>query len=185
MYGEAMSKDRCYMFGWYVIQVQTNYEDKTIASIEQKIDTGLVQSCFTPRWQTQKKVGGQYRDIIRYLIPGYIIALTNNPFLLDKKLRDLPEFARVLKSGDEFIPLDDGEVSWIKRYAQGKDYIIPMSEALKVGDQIVVTSGPLKDRFFKIVRINRHKSTAYIEIDFLGRKKEVPIGLKIVSKKDS
>lgn len=171
--------------GWYVIQVQGGREDTTIASIEQLVSREIISECFTPRWQTQKKVRGRYQNIMRNLIPGYIICVTDRPDVLEKSLKSVPYFTHVLSSKSGFVPLNDSEVIWIKKYAQGKDHVIPMSEAVKIGEEVIITAGPLRDRQFKIVRINRHKSTAYIEISFLGRKKEVPIGLKIVAKKDN
>ena len=42
--------------------------------------------------------------------------------------------------------------------------------------------GPLKDRWFQVKRIDRRRATAYVEMDFLGRKKEVPIGLMVIAK---
>ena len=80
--------------------------------------------------------------------------------------------------------MDRDEVAWIGRHALGADRVIPLSKAVKAGDEVVVVEGPLKDRWFKVARIDRRRATAYVEIDFLGRKKEVPIGLMIVAKQD-
>ena len=73
-------------------------------------------------------------------------------------------------------------MGWIGRHALGPDRVIPLSRAVKEGDEVVVVEGPLKDRWFQVKRIDRRRSTAYVEIDFLGRKKEVPVGLMVVAR---
>ena len=57
-----------------------------------------------------------------------------------------------------------------------------MSEGYIEGDQLVITDGPLTYYEGKIVKINRHKRTAVLEVEFLGRKNQVTVGLEVVGK---
>ena len=56
-----------------------------------------------------------------------------------------------------------------------------MSEALKDGDQVVVTAGPLLGHEGLIKTINRRKSTAYLELDLCGRRVTTRVGLAVLS----
>lgn len=64
----------------------------------------------------------------------------------------------------------------------GGDRVVPMSEALKDGDQVVVTAGPLLGHEGLIKTINRRKSTAFLELDLCGRRVTTRVGLAVLSK---
>ncbi len=58
-------------------------------------------------------------------------------------LRDLPEFARLLAQGNEFVPLAPAEVEVIGSFTSPGKRVVPMSIGVKDGDRVVVTGGPL------------------------------------------
>ena len=58
-----------------------------------------------------------------------------------------------------------------------------MSEGLIEGDCVTVISGPLKGREASIVRIDRHKRLAWVDVSMFGRHKMIRVGLEIVSKR--
>ena len=59
-----------------------------------------------------------------------------------------------------------------------------MSEGYLVGSELVVSDGPLIDYQGKVMKIDRHKRTAVLELEFLGRKTKVTVGLEVVRKFD-
>ncbi len=63
------------------------------------------------------------------------------------------------------------------------DRVVPMSEALKDGDQVVVTAGPLLGREGLIKDVNRRKNTAYLEVDLCGRRVTTRVGLAVLTGK--
>ena len=58
---------------------------------------------------------------------------------------------------------------------------MPMSEAQKDGDQVVVTAGPLLGHEGLIKTINRRKSTAFLELNLCGRRVTTRVGLAVLS----
>lgn len=168
---------------WYVIQVRAGQDDVVLAALMQKAAPGAVKTCFSPKYETQEKTRGQWRYVHRRLTPGYLIAISGDPFALDAACRGISEFARLLRDEKGFIPLADDEVSWLSKFTKDGTRVTPMSTAVKEGDQIVVLEGPLFGNTFSIKRIDRRRSVAYVEVRFLGRTKEVPLGLKIIAKK--
>ena len=60
--------------------------------------------------------------------------------------------------------------------------LLKMSEGYLVGSELVVTDGPLQDYQGKVMKIERHKRTAVLELEFLGRKMKVTVGLEVVKK---
>lgn len=84
---------------WYVVQVQTGRERAMCELIDRVAPKGLVGECFTPRYQTQKKVHGEWQDVEQLLLPGYLIVDTGQPELLMQTLRKIPDFTRLLTMG--------------------------------------------------------------------------------------
>lgn len=175
-------RTECLMADWYVVQVRGGQENAVVAALRRMAGSGVLEECFSPRWRTQRKIRGEWQSVERLLLPGYVVAVTDAPRELDEALRRVPGFTRLLRNERGFTPLDKDEVAWIGRHAQGADRVIPLSKAVKAGDEVVVVEGPLKDRWFQVKRIDRRRATAYVEMDFLGRKKEVPIGLMVIAK---
>ena len=64
----------------------------------------------------------------------------------------------------------------------GRDHLFEMSRGYIVGDQVIITSGPIKKMEGKITFIDRHKRFAVVQMDMFGRKIDVKIGLEIVRK---
>ena len=81
----------------------------------------------------------------------------------------------------QFVPLAKEEVQLIGSFTHAGDRVVPMSEALKDGDRVVVTAGPLLGHEGLIKTINRRKSTAYLELDLCGRRVTTRVGLAVLS----
>lgn len=114
-------------------------------------------------------------------MPGYLFFVSDHPQELQKLLKRIPEFAKTLGDDDGAIPLYQEEVEFLQRYT-GEERILKMSEGYLVGSELVVTDGPLKDYQGKVMKIDRHKRTAVLELEFLGRKTKVTVGLEVVRK---
>ena len=93
----------------------------------------------------------------------------------------MDDFARVLSQDGQFVPLAKEETQLIGSFTNRGDRVVPMSEALKDGDQVVVTAGPLLGHEGLIKTINRRKSTAYLELDLCGRRVTTRVGLAVLS----
>ena len=180
------------MTPWYVVQVRAGQEARAMTLIEQRAkeaesleeaESPLVRECFAPRYRTQQKMRGMWRSVERPLIPGYVIVVTGHPDKLIKLLRGIPMFTRLLRNEVKFIPLDRNEVAWFEAFTHEHDRTVPMSTAVKEGDTVTITDGPLQQHPAMITRIDRRRSMAYVQISFLGRTKEVPVGLKVVAKR--
>lgn len=147
------------MLVWYVIQVINGREDVMRERIERMLPAGTMQELFYPQFQTEIKVHGEWVN-------------TTKPLF----------FARVLAQDGQFVPLAKEEAQLISSFTHRGDRVVPMSEALKDGDQVVVTAGPLLGHEGLIKTINRRKSTAYLELDLCGRRVTTRVGLAVLSK---
>lgn len=171
------------MFRWYVVQVATGKEEAMCRLVERVADEGTLEECFTPRYETQKKVRGEWVSVRQVLFPGYLIAVTSNVEALCARLREVPEFARLLSVGETFAPLSDEDRAWIGAFTQRGSRTVGMSMGVIEGDRVIVTSGPLVGQEALIKSINRRKSTAYLELEMFGRKLTTKVGLGIVARR--
>ena len=174
--------------GWYVIQVQTGKERamcelmlRASAEAEAAGAKALLDECFTPAFETRHKFQGEWRQVTKQLLPGYLVAVTETPEALADALRAIPEFTRMLSVGEFFVPLNEVERGWIDEFTSRGERVVPISMAVKTGDSLVVTTGPLKGREGMIVRVNRHKCLAVVELTIGGKRVTTTVGLGVVS----
>lgn len=145
---------------WYVIQVINGREDAMRERIERMVPESSMQELFYPQYQTEIKVHGEWVSTTKPLFPGYLICDTADPRAVQQYLLRMDDFARVLSQDGQFVPLAKEETQLIGSFTNRGDRVVPMSEALKDGDQVVVTAGPLLGHEGLIKTINRRKSTA-------------------------
>lgn len=113
--------------------------------------------------------------------PVILSATRQIPRTVQQYLLRMDDFARVLSQDGQFVPLAKEEVQLIGGFTHKGDRVVPMSEALKDGDQVLVTAGPLLGHEGLIKTINRRKSTAYLELDLCGRRVTTRVGLAVLS----
>lgn len=155
---------------WYVIQVLKGREDAMAELIGRVAPADVLEECFSPKYATEMKVRGRWVPCERDLFPGYLVAITDEPRELEIVLAQVPEFCRVLAQGGEFVPLGRDEVEMIGAFTDRGNRVVPMSSAVKDGDRVVVTEGPLVGREGLIREVDRRKSVAVVELDVCERR---------------
>ena len=106
--------------------------------IERMVPAGAMQELFYPQFQTEIKVRGEWVNTTKPLFPGYLICDTSDPRTVQQYLLRMDDFARVLSQDGQFVPLAKEEAQLIGSFTHRGDRVVPMSEALKDGDQVVV-----------------------------------------------
>ncbi len=144
----------------------------------------LLEECFTPQFTTRRKYRGEWRDMQKLLLPGYVIAVTSRPEELALRMRKVPQFTLLLSMGETFVPLRKDECLWMEEFTEDGDRTVALSIAVKYGDSITVTDGPLKGREGIIKKINRHKCLAYLEVSIGGKRVTTTVGLAVLPKEE-
>lgn len=170
---------------WYAVWVRSGQENRVLELCKtfRHYHPDAYEECFIPTYEKYRKVKGQPTKQLAHLLPGYLFFVSDHPQELQKLLNRIPEFAKTLGDDDGAISLYQEEVEFLQRYT-GDERILKMSEGYLVGSELVVTDGPLKDYQGKVMKIDRHKRTAVLELEFLGRKTKVTVGLEVVRKFD-
>ena len=100
----------------YVIQTEGGKERALLSLIEQRVDNDICTGCFVPRVELSKSFRGVRRLVENVLFPGYVFAISPDPARLDDVVRGLPQFARVLSTGERWVPLSAGEIAWLRAF---------------------------------------------------------------------
>lgn len=167
---------------WYVVQVASGKEQATLERIQKFVDGSTLKEAFIPRRKVIRKRRGEEFSVSEALFPGYVFVVTENPSELFSELKRVPAFTRMLGCGsDSFLPLDQSEVDVLEAFC-GAKRLAEMSRGIISGDGVRINEGPLRGYEGIIRKIDRHKRCAYVEMEIMGRKKSVKLGLEIVRK---
>ena len=167
---------------WYAIQVIGGRENTVLAEIKRTVDPECYKEVFAPKFETQKKIRGEWVTVTAPLLPGYLIVDTRQIDAFSTQLRKVKALTKVLGSNETFIPLTRPEMDWLNSFTNKPHHIVGLSTAVKEGDRIVITSGPLMRHEGLIKSINRRKSLAFLEIQMFGRTITTKVGLAILRK---
>lgn len=174
---------------WYVVQVTGGKEKQTCELIKSSVNARfgddskrVLQECFVPTYQAERKFHGEYRMVERNLFPGYVIAISKHVGELNETMRGIIAFTRILGNNKTFVPLDRPEMAFINTFTSEKHRVILTSRAVAEGDAIRVVEGPLVGREGWIVKINRRKGTAQIQTEAFGRQLTLEVGLAVMTK---
>ena len=166
----------------YVIQVTGGEENRVCKLINDNVPQQFVNECFVPSSEHPFRTGESWKYIKRPMFPGYVFVDTDDVEGLVEQLRQVPRFTRVLGNGGRCMPLADDEVAWLQAVTSRGDRTFKMSRGIIKGGNLIVLSGPLMGRTAMVRKIDRHKRLAYVEVEMLGRRNLVKLGLEVTQK---
>lgn len=181
---------------YYVLQVAPGAEEKTETHIEAILPDHIYGHCFHPTRHMRKRFHGVWKDTHEKLIPGYVFVTTDDIEAVFMRLKRVPMLTNILgRDGDCFVKLADHEVQWLEKmlhldagrnFAGGGNgrYEATLSQVgFDEGNEIKILSGPLKDMEGMVRKINLHKRTAEVEVEFMGRRTVVYLGIELLGEK--
>ena len=166
----------------YVVQVETRRERRAKILIENMVPRDAFDEVFYPTYVKQVKRRGVWRETRALLVPGYVYLSTSNIDRVIQHLRNIPALTKVLGTRYRFVPLTDEELMWLGQLTEPGKRTVAMSRGIIEGDQVRIISGPLRGHEARIAKIDRHKRTAQIEFQIMGRRTLIRVGLEIVKK---
>ena len=171
---------------WYVLFVWTGYEKDALNRLAILFNEQQAKP-FLPTVEKNFKKQGKTILEKQLMFPGYLFVETKREGgefydLVHPVIRLSPNIIRVLgKGGTESMMVTDGERKALETIL-GQKREIEISEGIIEGDHVKIIRGALKGFESQIIKVNRHKQEAVIELDILGAKRAVTVGLEIVEK---
>ena len=166
---------------WYVMQVRTGSDENIQLQCQKDISSEVLKGCFIPYYEEKRNIKGEWMTQRKILFPGYVFLDSQQVVRLYSNLQQVSGLTKLLKTGDEVVPLTREEVQFLKTFG-GEEQIVGMSEGIIENSKVMVMSGPLIGKEGYIKKIDRHKRRAFLEMTMFGRVQKIQVGLEIVAK---
>ena len=172
---------------WYVVQSQSNFENKVKQFLLERIAREGLESYFgqilIPTEEVVEMKMGQQRKSERKFFPGYVLVemeLTNETWHL---VRSTPKVLGFIGGvSDRPAPISNKEAQAIlNRVEEGVNKPRPKT-LFEAGEVIRVIDGPFKDFNGVVEEVNYEKSKLKISVLIFGRSTSVELGFGQVEK---
>ena len=88
---------------WYVIQVTTGKEEEMRLLIEREAGSEFYERCFYIRRERIWRRDGECIVHVETMFPGYLFVITDKPKELYWRLKEIPQFTKLLRTEDEIF----------------------------------------------------------------------------------
>lgn len=152
---------------WYVMQVRAGAEENVRCQCLRLISSDILEHCFVPYYQQKKRFQGEWHIQETVLFPGYVFLVTSDLKQLTDSLRKATGMIRLLRTGEEIIPLSGEEVDLLLKLGR-EEQLVRMSTGVIENVYVKVFDGPLKGMEECIKKIDRYKRKAHIAIEMFA-----------------
>lgn len=166
---------------WYVIQTVSGKEQSCAGICRARIDSSLYNRIFVPMYIDKLHFKGKWHDVKKVLFPGYFFIDTEEIDAVSDIISGIELFAKILKNAEKPSPIHSEEKNFLQSMMDD-EYIIHCSKGFIIGEKICITEGPLRNHYGLIRKIDRHRRTANLEINFFGRMTPAEVGLEVLAR---
>ncbi|MDD2565719.1 MAG: transcription termination/antitermination protein NusG [Candidatus Gracilibacteria bacterium] len=169
---------------WYVIRVISGTEENVRQSLLQRREAfnleNFLLEIFVPTHDSVTvKTNGEKVKKKKNIFPGYILVkmiVTNESWYI---VRNTPNVTGFLGAGTVPVPVRGEELEQLKGVLSQKSEEYKTN--FKLGDFIVVSTGPFEGSDGKIIEINQEKGVLKVNVNILGR--DTPLELDFANAK--
>lgn len=169
---------------WYVVHVQTGYEPRVRAALEQRVKSlGVDDKIFDVIIPTREIVvvkKGKKSKATEKVFPGYVLIrmiLDDNSWLVVRTTEGVTGF---VGAGLKPTPISEKEVDAIMKFVQQEQ---PKFKAkFSVGEAVKITEGPFSDFLGTIEHIDEEKGKVRVLVSIFDRETPVELDFLQVSK---
>lgn len=168
---------------WYVVFVRGGMEEKIKDFLlNEQIDA------FLPKQEVIYRKEGKATVKEKLMFPSYIfIETADNHIDFHERLRNLKSkksgIIKELKYDNEGTSALTKEEQKLLERLIGRKKVMKHSIGFIENDEVIITEGPLEGLESRIVKIDRHKRRAELEIEMLGQIRKLSVSLEIIDKK--
>jgi transcriptional antiterminator NusG len=169
---------------YFVVQIKVNREDAFLSRAQRSLlSRSERQRLFFPKRRLTLRRGGKPVQEVKPLFPGYVfIEAETIDTELYKTIKQTPDFFRFLKSNQNITPLSDRDLAIIKHFVSFGEVANASQVYFNESDRIVVAAGPLKGFEGSIVKVDRRKKRAKIQIDFSDNSFFLDLAFEVIEK---
>jgi len=152
---------------WYVVHTYSGYENKVKANLEKAIANrgfeDVILEVKVPMEESIEVKNGKKKHVMKKRYPGYVMVkmiLDDETWYVVRNTRGVTGF---VGPGSKPIPLTDKEVR-----AMGVENV-PIKLDVEVGENVMVTSGPLESFVGIIKEVQPEKQKVKVVVSMFGR----------------
>ena len=159
---------------WYVIQTQTGKEQELTECIERVLKGNGYRACFVIEQECVWRNAGELLEYQKPLFPSYVIADTDTPEHGSVTQRGMT----VLRTDCEFWAIREEEKKLLCQMMELDECLVRRSfVTLDEDGNILTAQGPLSFFLDKIVRKRIRKRIVTVEVELLGEKRRIELGI--------
>ena len=172
---------------YYAFQVRSSGEAQFIERITKTMQelADCQRFIYLRRNITIRKKGISKAEI-RPIFPGYIFIETQNlEKLFDSNLysiiRHTPNFYRFLPSNQKIVALEGNDLKILEHFMTAGEIVGHSKVYFDDNDRIVVVEGPLQGLEGNIIKVDRRRKRAKIELEFENNKVRCDLSFDLIS----
>ena len=163
---------------WYVIQTQTVREQELTECIERVLKGNGYRACFVIEQECVWRNAGELLEYHKPLFPSYVIADTDTPEEFFLALKRVPKLSKLLRTDCEFWAIREEEKKLLCQMMELDECLVRRSfVTLDEDGNILTAQGPLSFFLEKIVRKRIRKRIVTVEVELLGEKRRIELGI--------
>jgi transcriptional antiterminator NusG len=169
---------------WYVIHIQTGYENKVKQALEQRVKSlGVEDKIFEIVIPTREIVvikKGKKSKAVEKVFPGYVLVrmiLTDDSWLVVRTTEGVTGF---VGAGLKPTPISDKEVQAIMKFVQQEQP--KFKTKFSVGEAVKITEGPFSDFLGTIQSIDEERGKVHVLVSIFDRETPVELDFLQVTK---
>lgn len=149
---------------WYLVHVPEGMERSTADKVKRLVPRELLEDAFVVSKERWVKRAGAWSVEVRGLYPEYFFVATRDVAALDKALSKLSFHVRVAGSEEQaYQPMAEEAQAWLQA-SMDADHVVRSSMAEIVGGELRVLAGPLVGQESRVVRYDRRKRYALVDV---------------------
>ncbi len=156
----------------YVLQVKSTKEEDIRKRLEE-----LGYKALVPKGFKYKRIKGKWKESLDIIFKGYVFVDMKYTAENYYKVMAVDNVIRFLRSDDTPLTLNFIEVEWVRLLNALADKV---QEVEFKDDEYTITGGVLKNFETNIVKVDKHKRLAYLEITLFNEVHKVALGIDIV-----
>lgn len=173
-----------YNMNYYAIQVYTKKEESFIEQASSNIvKAGYdVRFVFPRRRLSVRRQGNEFLELYP-LFPGYVFLEAERlPDDLYNVVSTTKSFCRFLPSNQNIQPLGGHDLAVLRKFSFANGIAEPSQVFFDKNDRIVVVAGPLLGLEGHIIKVDRRKRRAKINLDFASELFQIDLAFEVIKK---
>jgi transcriptional antiterminator NusG len=171
---------------YYALQVKTRSEEEymkraafSLNALARESGAGYVPCMYFPKRKMTLRKEGKNVTVIEPVFPGYVFLETED-FTTEMywALRTTPGFFRLLPENQKPAPLAGRDLATLKHFLAYGPVADRSLVTFDANNRIHVIQGPLKGLEGKIVKVDKRKGRAKVELDMYGESFLVDLSFK-------